>query len=293
MFVSQITSTPAAVQHVDPYATADQFLFLDSSPDLIHTTPLNLKPFEEMSHSELMAEMQRLECELNTSKLPGLRSPPNSLHHQQQQHQHHHHAPCTSSSRSSISSMASFEEPAACQWKDCSRGFPNMDALVEHLNADHIGSGKSSYVCQWAGCDRTERPFSKRHKVSTHIRTHTGERPFECPATDCGKRFARPDSLATHMKTHSTNRPYYCPVPGCGKSFYHPRSLKKHEVSHSTTKAVPGGFSLGASSGSESSAYSSYSNSPVEASRRMSFGYPYVFDYIRRGSSLWQSSGPY
>jgi len=259
----------------DPFSSTYSY-FLDGPTDFIHTQPIALgtplKPFEEMSHSELMLEMQRLENELSAPRLPAMRT-------------------SQLSSRSSISSVQS-DEPAMCLWKDCHRQFSSMDALVEHLNADHIGSGKSSYVCQWQGCERNERPFTKRHKVSTHIRTHTSERPYECPATDCGKRFARPDSLATHMKTHSTNRPYYCPIAGCGKSFYHPRSLKKHEASHATTK--PAGFPLGASSGSDSSAYSSYANSPVEGNRRMSMGFPYVYDYgVRRGSTLWQSSGPY
>lgn len=133
-----------------------------------------------------------------------------------------------------VSSCDDVEEPkeVTCEWTGCGNVFPSLKALVDHLNTEHIGSGKSSYLCLWKGCERNGRPFTKRHKVSTHLRTHTGERPFACPATDCGKRFSRPDSLAIHSRTHATNRPYYCPVLGCGKTFCHPRSLRKHQQGH-------------------------------------------------------------
>jgi len=284
MFVNQLTLTPAAEQLTDT-ALYDSLLstFLETpaieSP-LALDTPL-ARTFEDMSHHELLVEMQRLETELHRSESPYLNTYPLRLGHPY------------ASSQASYASTSSCDAHS-CQWKDCGLQFHSLEALVDHINLHHVGSGKSSYVCLWAGCDRQDRPFSKRHKVSTHLRTHTGERPFECPATDCHKKFARPDSLATHLKTHATNRPYYCPVSGCGKSFFHPRSLRKHEASHSN-----GRLSVVCSSASDScsSGYSSYTSSPIDAaSRRTSLSYsPYMpyADVVGRRSSLWQSASPY
>ncbi|KAI8388301.1 uncharacterized protein BYT42DRAFT_485872, partial [Radiomyces spectabilis] len=118
-----------------------------------------------------------------------------------------------------------------------SQSSPNMSKsdlqkLISHIAEKHVGSGKATYSCEWEGCPRNQKPFTKRHKMYNHLRTHTGERPFVCPKPDCEKRFSRPDSLTTHIKTHSNVRPYICSSRGCNKAYYHSRSLKKHEKIH-------------------------------------------------------------
>ncbi|KAI7884939.1 hypothetical protein K492DRAFT_124443, partial [Lichtheimia hyalospora FSU 10163] len=123
-------------------------------------------------------------------------------------------------------------KPMQCLWKDCGQMLENMQKLISHISDNHVGSGKPTYRCEWEGCARNQKPFTKRHKMYNHLRTHTGERPFVCR---CGKRFSRPDSLTTHVKTHSNVRPFICPVKGCQKAYYHSRSLKKHEKTHENT----------------------------------------------------------
>ncbi|KAI9319953.1 hypothetical protein BX666DRAFT_1811826, partial [Dichotomocladium elegans] len=124
------------------------------------------------------------------------------------------------------------EKRASSGRADCGQMCDNMQKLITHIGDNHVGSGKPTYRCEWQGCPRNQKPFTKRHKMYNHLRTHTGERPFVCPKQGCAKRFSRPDSLTTHIKTHSNVRPYICPVKGCQKAYYHSRSLKKHEKTH-------------------------------------------------------------
>jgi hypothetical protein len=65
------------------------------------------------------------------------------------------------------------QQDLRCRWKDCGQIFDSQSALVSHISESHIGSGKSSYLCEWDGCPRTGLPFAKRHKVHNHVRTHT------------------------------------------------------------------------------------------------------------------------
>ncbi|KAG2221778.1 hypothetical protein INT45_003418, partial [Circinella minor] len=132
----------------------------------------------------------------------------------------------------SPASVGSGDNEHRCRWIKCGVRTATLDQLILHIREDHVGSGKPAYFCFWAGCPRSKKPFTKRHKMHNHMRTHTGERPFQCTVQGCSKRFSRPDSLSTHIKTHSNIRPYHCAVPGCGKAYFHSRSLRKHTRSH-------------------------------------------------------------
>ncbi|CAG8623950.1 13450_t:CDS:2, partial [Dentiscutata erythropus] len=133
-----------------------------------------------------------------------------------------------------------------CMWRGCTKVLESLEALISHVGDSHIGSGKATYACDWEGCLRGQKPFTKRHKMYNHLRTHTGERPFVCTVNGCGKRFSRPDSLTTHVKTHSNHRPYICSFKGCNKAYYHSRSLRKHEKTH-TQHPLPSVHSSGIS----------------------------------------------
>ncbi len=147
--------------------------------------------------------------------------------------------------------------PFVCCWENCNQEFPQLESLVGHLDRDHT-LAMDKYVCQWKDCARSRKPFDARYKLITHlrchtgekpyrceyptctrsfsrlenlklhVRTHTGEKPYECHYEGCTKKFNNTSDRAKHMKTHITRKPYVCKYPGCGKSYTDPSSMRKH-----------------------------------------------------------------
>ncbi|ORY98479.1 hypothetical protein BCR43DRAFT_487603 [Syncephalastrum racemosum] len=253
-------ATMTAEQHHYTYAypqqhpQAAQEHILIPSPSIVPSQPMLYTPsrsqnmvFENLSRSELIDRVVQLErerytppgttanpaAEMTTAAIPtALTTAPFSYPVNSPSDEIHGSPLLMTGLEQEDEYQDDVKQVHICRWADCDLQTSSLSSLIEHIGRDHIGSGKPSYLCEWAECPRANKPFLKRHKMHNHMRTHTGERPFVCSVPDCLKRFSRLDSLNTHIKTHSNVRPFACTIPGCDKAYFHSRSLRKHIKSH-------------------------------------------------------------
>ncbi|KAJ7735648.1 hypothetical protein DFH07DRAFT_893418 [Mycena maculata] len=130
-------------------------------------------------------------------------------------------ADSTTISRAGTPPMTHFHEfrdsddSVTCQWDSCGIVYTHLPTLIDHIHTEHIGVHKSNYTCEWTTCQRRGMAQTSRFALISHIRSHTGEKPFTCARPECDKSFTRSDALAKHMRLQHNISP---PLPGRGGS---------------------------------------------------------------------------
>ncbi|KAI5989282.1 hypothetical protein EDD15DRAFT_2284637 [Pisolithus albus] len=141
-------------------------------------------------------------------------------------------SPSTSQRATSLASGTPDPDFHTCKWQSCSQTFASSDDLTAHIASMHVGSGKAHYDCFWEGCTRNgDKGFSSKQKISRHLQSHTGHRPFQCKI--CSQNFSEAATLQQHMRRHTQEKPYICDHPGCGRAFAITGALTIHKRTHS------------------------------------------------------------
>jgi KRAB domain-containing zinc finger protein len=118
------------------------------------------------------------------------------------------------------------ERPHKCS--QCASAFTTLSNMRMHVRRVHDGY-KGAHMC--VTC-RTA--FVKPSELITHMRTHTGERPYKC--TECDMDFAHIGTFRTHTRSqHTRERPYKC--EHCTAVFIDALHLRRHtRTAHPTER---------------------------------------------------------
>uniref|UniRef100_A0A671YLK9 Zinc finger protein 341 n=1 Tax=Sparus aurata TaxID=8175 RepID=A0A671YLK9_SPAAU len=93
-----------------------------------------------------------------------------------------------------VESQSFTTPPVYSPGKQCTK--TKICSITTNLTDDRYLKGKGPKL----KCNFCDKIFSKNFDLQQHIRSHTGEKPFQCIV--CGRAFAQKSNVKKHMQTH-------------------------------------------------------------------------------------------
>ncbi|XP_051477694.1 zinc finger protein 408 [Apus apus] len=117
------------------------------------------------------------------------------------------------------------QRPFTCE--HCGKAFARRPSLRVHRKT-HQAAGTDPAAPKGCQCAICGRHLANPSSLRSHVRLHTGERPYACPC--CGKGFRQQSNLREHLRLHTGERPHKCRF--CGDAFPKLPELRRHLISH-------------------------------------------------------------
>ncbi|ELT91437.1 hypothetical protein CAPTEDRAFT_229250, partial [Capitella teleta] len=103
---------------------------------------------------------------------------------------------------------------------------------VDQENESHTIARRKKKSSNIRVCEVCQKACRGRASYACHMRSHTGERPYECEL--CKKNFNSSSHLNRHMLSHTGEKPHQCPI--CHNSYATSDILKGHIRRHTGEK---------------------------------------------------------
>ncbi|KAJ3112497.1 hypothetical protein HK100_002313 [Physocladia obscura] len=96
---------------------------------------------------------------------------------------------------SSVAASAPHSHPFQCPVEPCTRTYKSKSSLDHHVTTFH--GGQRRFSCTEKGCGKR---YQTKNRLTVHMRSHTGEMPYECKFDGCSFAAAQKCALTHHQK---------------------------------------------------------------------------------------------